>query len=47
MKTLLKIVFSVDQITLEVRKNEVRCFLSEESDDYNIYLEIHAGFERN
>ena len=41
--TIKDCISKVDQITLEVRKNEVRCFLSEESDDYNIYLEIHAG----
>ena len=26
-----------------IKKNEINCFLSGENDDYNIYLEIHAG----
>ena len=25
------------------KKNEIRCFFSDENDDLNIYLEIHAG----
>ena len=27
----------------EIKKNEINCFLSGENDDFNIYLEIHAG----
>ena len=30
-------------ILTETKKNEINCFLSGENDDYNIYLEIHAG----
>ena len=26
-----------------LKKSEINCFLSGENDDYNIYLEIHAG----
>jgi len=26
-----------------IKKNEISCFLSGENDDFNIYLEIHAG----
>ena len=33
----------INQILLEVKKSEINCFLSGENDDYNIYLEIHAG----
>ena len=33
----------IEQILEEIKKNEVNCFLSGENDDYNIYLEIHAG----
>ena len=33
----------IEQILIEIRKIEVNCFLSGENDDYNIYLEIHAG----
>ncbi len=27
----------------KIKKNEINCFLSGENDDFNIYLEIHAG----
>jgi len=33
----------IEQILKDAKKNEVNCFLSGENDDYNIYLEIHAG----
>ena len=33
----------IGQILKEVKKNEINCFLSGENDDYDIYLEIHAG----
>ena len=33
----------IDQILKETKKTEINCFLSGENDDYNIYLEIHAG----
>ncbi len=31
------------QILQKIKKNEINCFLSGQNDDYNIYLEIHAG----
>ena len=31
------------QILQEIKKNEINCFLSGQNDDYDIYLEIHAG----
>ena len=31
------------KILIEIKKNETNCFLSGENDDYDIYLEIHAG----
>ena len=31
------------QILQVIKKNEINCFLSGQNDDYNIYLEIHAG----
>ena len=31
------------QILQEIKKSEIDCFLSGENDDYDIYLEIHAG----
>ena len=33
----------IEQVLKNLKKNEVNCFLSGENDDYNIYLEIHAG----
>ena len=33
----------IDQIYNHIKKNEINCFLSGEDDDYNIYLEVHAG----
>ena len=33
----------LSNILLEIKKNETNCFLSGENDDYDIYLEIHAG----
>ena len=33
----------IKEILLETRKSEINCFLSGENDDYDIYLEIHAG----
>ena len=31
------------QILQDIKKSEINCFLSGENDDYDIYLEIHAG----
>ncbi len=31
------------KILSEIKNNEINCFLSGENDDFNIYLEIHAG----
>ena len=33
----------IEQILKDIKKNEINCFLSGENDDYDIYLEIHAG----
>ena len=33
----------IEQILKKIKKNEITCFLSGENDDFNIYLEIHAG----
>ena len=33
----------INQLLKEVKENEVNCFLSGENDDFDIYLEIHAG----
>jgi len=42
-ETIQDCLKKIRQILLEVKKSEVNCFLSGENDDYNIYLEIHAG----
>ncbi len=33
----------IDQFYSSLKQSEINCFLSEENDDLNIYLEIHAG----
>ncbi len=33
----------IDKVFNDLKKNEINCFLSGENDDYDIYLEIHAG----
>ena len=33
----------IELILKEIKKKEINCFLSGETDDLNIYLEIHAG----
>ena len=35
--------FKIDEIQNILKKSEINCFLSGENDDFNIYLEIHAG----
>jgi peptide chain release factor 2 len=32
-----------DKLKLKTKKNEIKCFLSNESDSLNCYIEIHAG----
>ena len=41
--TILDCNKKIGQILLEIKKSEINCFLSGENDDYDIYLEIHAG----
>ncbi len=33
----------IEKILNNIKENEINCFLSGENDDYDIYLEIHAG----
>ena len=33
----------IEKILKNIKENEINCFLSGENDDYDIYLEIHAG----
>ena len=42
-ETILDCNEKISKILLEIKKNETNCFLSGENDDYDIYLEIHAG----
>ena len=41
--TLIDCEKKIDQILKEIKKSEINCFLSGENDDYDIYVEIHAG----
>jgi peptide chain release factor 2 len=41
--TILDCEKKISEILLEIKKNEINCFLSGENDHYDIYLEIHAG----
>ena len=43
MRKLFKIVIIKLIKFLKKKKSEINCFLSGENDDYDIYLEIHAG----
>ena len=42
-ETIQDCIKKISQISKEVKKSEINCFLSGENDDYNIYLEIHAA----
>ena len=42
-ETIQDCIKKIPKILLEIKKNERNCFLSGENDDYDIYLEIHAG----
>ena len=33
----------INEIQKSIKDNEIKCFLSGENDDLDIYLEIHAG----
>ena len=41
--TIQDCIKKIEQILSDLKKNEINCFLSNENDDYDIYLEIHAG----
>ena len=42
-ETISDCINKINQILIEIKKNEISCFLSGDNDDYDIYLEIHAG----
>ena len=39
----LEVLENIKNLRLEVRKNEITCFLSNEADPLDCYIEIHAG----
>ena len=38
-----EVLENTKSLSLEARKNEIRCFLSDETDSFDCYVEIHAG----
>ena len=42
-ETIQDCIKKVSNILIEIKKKETNCFLSGENDNYDIYLEIHAG----
>ncbi len=38
-----EILNNFEDLLLKTKKNEIKCFLSKETDSFNCYLEIHAG----
>ena len=38
-----EIIQNIKDLRSEVKKNEIKCFLSNEADPLNCYIEIHAG----
>ena len=34
---------SIEDLKIKAKKNEIKCFLSKESDGFDCYIEIHAG----
>ncbi len=43
-QTIIKEVFEkIKVLDKKVKKNEIKCFLSDQNDSMNAYLEIHAG----
>jgi len=43
LKVLEEVNYSLDKLLKKSKKNEVKCFLSDEGDNLDCYLEIHAG----
>ena len=38
-----EIIQNIKQLSLEIKKSEIKCFLSNEADPLDCYIEIHAG----
>ena len=38
-----EVIESIKELRSKVKKNEIRCFLSNEADSFDCYVEIHAG----
>ena len=43
-KTIInEVLQNLKDLKFEVKKNEIKCFLSDEADSFDCYIEIHAG----
>ena len=40
---LIETLKNLDKLRLKTKRNEIKCFLSNESDSLNCYIEVHAG----
>ena len=38
-----EVISSLKELKILVKKNEIKCFLSQEADSLDCYIEIHAG----
>ncbi len=38
-----EVLQNIEDLRREVKKNEIKCFLSDEADSLDCYVEIHAG----
>ena len=38
-----EVIDNIKNLREQVKKNEIRCFLSNEADSFDCYIEIHAG----
>ena len=41
-----EVLINIKELRVLVKKNEVKCFLSNEADSLDCYIEIHAGAGR-
>ena len=42
-KLIQEIIKNIESLKIQVKKNEIKCFLSKESDSNDCFVEIHAG----
>jgi hypothetical protein len=43
VKVLNETLKNINKLKLKTKRNEIKCFLSKESDSLNCYIEVHAG----